>query len=491
MTKSKIYQDMAERTNGGIYIAVVGPVRTGKSTLIKRMMEQIVIPGMEDPYKAERARAELPQSAGGKTIMTAEPKFIPEDAVEICPDGNTPVMIRMIDSVGYMIPGAIGAEEDGEPRMVTTPWLDEPIPMAEAAELGTKKVMEEHGTVGIVVTTDGSVTDIPREDYIDAERRSIEDMKRTGKPFMVIVNSQDPDGAEALTICSELGQRYGVGCIAADCMAITEWELSRIMLELLMDFPATEFRFWLPRWFERLENNHPLKAALYENIRACVSETERMRDAERAVQSIAETECVQDYKIPQYDLGSGSVHCVLNFPDRLFYKVLSEKSGFSVEDDGELMQLLQGLSEIKREYDGISGALERARAEGYGIVIPGREQMTLKEPEVIRKNGSYGVRICAEASSIHMIRADVKAEICPMVGEEQQAKELILYLTGEERDPAKLWESSIYGRSVSDMIGDSMNLRLQSLPETTRMKLKDTLTRMVNESCNGLICLIF
>lgn len=491
MTKSKIYQDMADRTAGGIYVAVVGPVRTGKSTLIKRMMEQIVIPNIRDPHKAERARDELPQSASGKTIMTAEPKFVPEEPVEILSDGGSPVLIRMIDSVGYMIPGAAGAEEDGVPRMISTPWQDEPIPMAEAAELGTRKVMEEHCTVGIVVTTDGSITDIPRQDYVEAEYRSIEDMKRTGKPFVVVVNSQNPDGPEALALRSEIEQQHGVGCIAADCMAMTEWELSQMMLELLMDFPVAEYQFWLPRWLERLELTHPMKQALYAKIREDAAEAERMRDAEKAIQKITELSFVLDYQIPQYQLGCGAVHCVLNFPDRLFYEVLTEKSGFTITDDGDLMKLLQELSAVKREYDGFASALESVRATGYGIVMPTQQQMTLEMPEIVKKGGSYGVRLRAGAPSIHMMRADVRAEICPIVGDEHQAKELLQYLMGGGENTEHLWESSIYGKSVANLIGDSLQTKLQNLPETTRLKLKDTLTRMINEGCNGLICFLF
>ena len=491
MTKSKIYQDMAERTAGGIYVAVVGPVRTGKSTLIKRMMEQIVIPNIRDPYKAERARDELPQSASGKTIMTAEPKFIPEEAVEITPDGTVPILIRMIDSVGYMIPGACGAEEDGVPRMISTPWQDEPISMEAAAELGTRKVMEEHCTVGIVVTTDGSITDIPRQDYVEAEYRSIEDMKRTGKPFVVVVNSQNPDGPDALALREEIERQHGVGCIAADCMAMTEWELSQMMLELLMDFPIEEYQIWLPRWLERLEPQHPIKQALYEKIRAEAESVERMREAECAVQRMAELEFIRDYQIPQYQLGCGSVHCVLNFPDHLFYEVLTEKSGFRVSNDGDLMALLQELSAVKQEYDGIAHALESVRATGYGIVMPTQQQMTLEKPEIVKKGSSYGVRLRAGAPSIHLLRADVRAEICPIVGDEHQAKELLLYLMGGEEDVENLWQSSIYGKSVSDMIGESLSQKVQSLPETTRLKLKDTLSRMLNEECKGLLCILF
>ena len=490
--QQSIYQDMEERTNGSVYIAVAGPVRSGKSTFIKRMMEQIVIPNMDNPYKQERARDELPQSGSGRMIMTAEPKFIPEEPVEISPDGTARLSVRMIDSVGYMIPGAIGASEDGEPRMVTTPWSELPLPLTEAAELGTKKMMEEHCSVGILVTTDGSITDIPRQDYLDAERRCIADMQRTGKPFIVLINSVRPSGPEAQKLRQEIARTYQVGGMAVDCMSLGEQDFTGILTELLRSFPIAEYRFWFPHWVERLESDHPLKKELYEVIRNAVGKTKYMRDAEAAMDEIGTLHEIQDYRIADMNLGEGTVHGVLDFPDTLFYGILGEKSGFEVSDDGDLMALLQNLSAVKKEYDQISSALEEVRATGYGIVMPSQEQMKLDAPEVIHKNGNYGVRLRASAPSIHMMRADIQAEISPIVGDEKQSEDLLHYLLGEsDGDTEKLWDSNIFGKSVSELVNESLSAKMHRIPDGTRMKLRDTLSRMINEGCTGLICLMF
>jgi len=492
MTNNSIYQDMAERTDGSVYIAVVGPVRTGKSTFIKRMMEKVVLPNIANGYKRDRARDELPQSGSGKTIMTAEPKFVPEEAVEISPDGTASLAVRMIDSVGYMIPGAVGATEEGEPRMVTTPWSDQPLPMTEAAELGTRKVMEEHCSVGIVVTTDGSVTDIPREDYAEAEARSIRDMQQTGKPFVVLVNSVEPAGAAAQALQRQIAEDYQVGCLAVDCMALEEQGFAEILTELLRSFPVAEYRIWLPHWVERLEGDHELKKALYQRIRESAAGAETLREAGQVVQEIGTLDCVQDYHIPRIDLGCGAVHCVLDFPESLFYQILSEKSGFPVADDGDLMTLLQSLAAVKREYDQVASALEEVRATGYGIVMPTPDQMHLEVPEIVHKGSSYGVRLRASAPSIHMMRADIQAEVSPMVGDEKQSQDLLQYLMGEyEGDTEKLWESNIFGKSVFELVNEGLTGKMRRMPESTRQKLRDTLCRMLNEGCTGLICLMF
>lgn len=492
MTQNSIYQDMAKRTDGSVYIAVVGPVRTGKSTFIKKMMEKIVIPNIENSYKRERARDELPQSSAGKTIMTAEPKFVPEEPVEICPDGTATMAVRMIDSVGYMIPGAVGATEDGEPRMVTTPWSEQPLPMTEAAEIGTKKVMEDHCSVGILVTTDGTVTDIPREDYEEAEARSIRDMQQTGKPFIVLVNSTDPGSSTAQALQRQIAESYQVGCLAVDCMSLEEQDFSDILTELLLSFPIAEYRIWLPHWVERLESEHEIKTELYQRIRESAAQAKLLRDAENVVQKIGSLACIQDYHVVRLELGSGSVHCVFDFPETLFYQILSDKSGFPVADDGDLMTLLQSLSSVKREYDQVASALEEVRATGYGIVMPTPEQMHLEVPEIVRKGSSYGVRMRASAPSIHMMRADIQAEISPIVGDEKQSEDLLQYLMGEyEGDTEKLWESNIFGKSVFELVNESLMTKMQRMPEATRQKMKDTLNRMLNEGCTGLICLMF
>ena len=483
-----IYARLAARTGGNIYVGVVGPVRTGKSTLIKRIMEELVIPCIEDPYRKERARDELPQSGSGKTIMTSEPKFVPEEAVEISPDGTAKLRVRMIDSVGYMVTGAVGAEEDGVPRMVTTPWYDYEIPMTEAAELGTKKVMEEHCSIGIVVTTDGSVTDIPREDYLEAEGRAIRDMQATKKPFLVVVNSRAPESDAARSVKQLLKEQYGVDASVADCQALDAKGISQLLKELLYAFPMQQLQVHLPRWMDALETEHPVKAELYDALLKIAEKISRLGQAEAALSALDELNQVQDYTLRSIDLGTGTVDCVLTFPEKLFYQILSDRTGMSIQNDAQLMALLTQLSQVKEEYDKISDALSSVKATGYGVVMPTAEEMKLEQPQMLRKNGSFGVKLKAGAPSIHMIRVDIDTEINPMVGGEQQSQDLIAYLSSE--DPEKLWESNIFGKSVYELIQEGLTAKLVRMPEDVRAKFRGSLTRIVNEGATGLICLI-
>lgn len=483
-----IYQDIAARTGGNIYIGVVGPVRTGKSTLIKRIMEQLVIPGISDPYRAERARDELPQSGSGKTIMTSEPKFVPEEAVEICPDGTTTLSVRMIDSVGYMVRGAVGAEEDGVPRMVTTPWYDYEIPMPEAAELGTKKVMEEHCSIGIVVTTDGTVTDIPREDYLEAEDRAIRDMAATGKPYLVIINSRDPFGAAAQTVKAQLRARFGVEAFTADCQSLDVADIAELLQQLLYAFPMRQLQVYLPRWMDALEPEHPVKASLYEALLQRADGIATLGQAEAALQGLRDLENVLDFSIRGIDLGSGTVSCAIGFPDSLFYEILSSKAGTEIENDAQLFALLSDLVKVKAEYDKIADALSSVKATGYGIVMPTADEMKLENPEILRKNGTFGVKLKAGAPSIHMIRVDIDTEISPMVGDEKQSRDLIDHLTSES--PENLWQSNIFGKSVYELVQDGLTTKLIRTPNEVREKFRGSLNRIVNEGATGLICLI-
>ena len=483
-----LYERLATRTGGNIYVGVVGPVRTGKSTLIKRMMEELVIPGIEDPYRKERARDELPQSGSGKTIMTSEPKFVPEEAVEISPDGKARLRVRMIDSVGYMVPGAVGADEEGIPRMVTTPWYDYEIPMTQAAELGTKKVMEEHCSIGLVVTTDGTITDIPRADYIEAENRAIRDMKATGKPFLVIVNSRLPGAEQAKAVKEELRAQHGVEAAIADCQAMTIEDIADLLKELLYAFPMGELQVYLPRWMDALEREHPVKAALWETLLQCVEEITTIGQAEAALGKLKELEQVQDYTLRNIDLATGTVSCSVQFPESLFYEILSTKTGIPIQSDAQLLKLLTELSAVQAEYDQIADALASVKATGYGIVMPTAGEMTLEAPELLRKNGAFGVKLKAGAPSIHMIRVDIDTEISPMVGGEKQSQDLISYLTDE--DPDKLWESNIFGKSVYDLIREGLTAKIIGVPEEVRSKFRGSLTRIVNEGATGLICLI-
>ena len=483
-----IYADIAGRTGGNIYIGVVGPVRTGKSTLIKRIMEQLVIPNMEDPYRQERARDELPQSGSGRTIMTSEPKFVPEEAVEILTDTATKLRVRMIDTVGYMVDGAVGAEEDGKPRMVTTPWYDEEIPMTQAAELGTKKVMEEHCSIGMVVTTDGSVTDIPRADYERAERRAIEDMKATGKPFLVIINSRTPSGSAAKQVKEKLDREFGVRSVIADCQALDTDQIAGILKELLYAFPLKELRIHMPRWMDVLEEDHPLKASLYEALLQRAEEITTLASAAPELGKLTELEQVLGFELRSVELSTGTVSCVLRFPEALFYEILSTKAGIEIRNDAQLLKLLTELSQTKTAHDKISDALSQVKATGYGVVMPKAEEMVLEKPEIIKKGGSFGVKLKAGAPSIHMIRVDIDTEISPMVGDEKQSRDLIAYLGGE--DPEKLWQSNIFGKSVYELIQEGLSAKLVQLPEEVRGKFRGTLSRIVNDGANGLICLI-
>ena len=483
-----IYKDIAARTGGNVYIGVVGPVRTGKSTLIKRVMENLVIPAIADPYRQARARDELPQSGSGRTIMTSEPKFVPEEAVEISPQGKAAMRVRMIDSVGYMIPGAVGAEEEGVPRMVTTPWSETPIPMTEAAELGTRKVMEDHCTIGLVVTTDGSVTDIPRQDYLEAEGRAIRDMQQTGKPFLVIVNTRHPGSETSGKVQDELRERYGVESVAADCQGLDSRGICQLLEQLLYSFPLQQVQVYLPRWLDALEAEHPVKATLYPALQTYACQIGMLAQAEMTLGKLKELEEVLDVAIRAVDLGTGTVSCEVRLRDQLFYDILSNRAGHTIENEGQLLQLLTELSQVKKEYDRIADALASVQATGYGIVMPSAKETTLEKPEVVRKGGAYGVRLKAQAPSIHMMRVDVDTQISPMVGGEQQSQDLISYLSGE--DPDRLWESNIFGKSLGTMIQEGLTGKLLRTPEDVRAKFRGSLSRVVNEGANGLICLI-
>lgn len=484
----EIYSEIAARTGGNIYIGVVGPVRTGKSTLVKRIMEELVIPAIEEPYRRERARDELPQSGSGKTIMTTEPKFVPEEAVEISPDGTSRLRVRMIDSVGYMVDGAVGAEENGVPRMVTTPWYDQEIPMTQAAELGTKKVMEEHCSIGLVLTTDGSIADIPRASYVPAERRAILDMKATGKPFLVVVNSREPGGELAKAVERYIAKEYGLRPYVADCQSLDKPDIAGLFQAVLAAFPMTELRVFLPRWLDALEAEHPVKTALYQSLLQRAGEITDLGQAEQSLAPLAALELVQDYSLRSVDFGSGVVSCTIILPEALFYEILSSRAGIPIQNDAALINLLSELSEIRREYDKISAALASVKATGYGVVMPTAEEMKLEKPEILKRGGSYGVRLKAGAPSIHMMRVDIDTEISPMVGDEKQSQQLIDYLKDE--NPDNLWQSNIFGKSVYDLIQDGLNAKLTRMPEDVRGKFRGTLTRIVNEGANGLICLI-
>jgi len=491
LENTNIYSEVARRTGGDIYIGVVGPVRTGKSTFIKRFMETLVIPGITNVYARERARDELPQSGSGRTIMTAEPKFVPEEAVEVQLAGGANLRVRLIDCVGYMVDGAAGQFEDGVPRMVTTPWFPEPVPMTEAAETGTRKVIAEHSTIGIVVTTDGSISDIPREDYIAPESRVIDELRELGKPFIILLNSAEPESERAQSLARELREKHGVGCIPINCLTLDESAITRILRAVLSEFPLTELGIFLAPWIEALPADHPIKRELYSAMLEGTAQLKRVRDLENALSSLSECDTVSAVRILAIDMGTGIALCEVDAPRELFYRTLSERSGLDVSDDGDLMQLMCRLAERAREYDKVEGALESVRQTGYGIVMPSLEELTLEEPEIMRQGGRYGVRLRASAPSIHMMRADIQTEVSPIVGSEKQSEELIRYLLSEFEDsPEKLWESNIFGKSLHSLISEAIITKLGHMPVDAREKLRETLERVINEGSGGLICIL-
>ena len=491
MEQQSIYEDIALRTEGDIYIGVVGPVRTGKSTFIKRFMETMVIPNIDNVYRRERARDELPQSGSGRTIMTAEPKFVPEEAVEVTMENGAVFSVRLIDCVGYLIPGAVGAMEDDNPRMVTTPWFDYEIPMTEAAEIGTRKVIAEHSTIGIVVTTDGTITDILREDYLEAEERVISELKELGKPFLVVVNSAYPGSERAQAIRAGIAARYDVTAVCADCLELDERAVSEIIRGVLYEFPVKELDLFLPPWVDALPYDHPIKSGLYSAIREGCGGMHRIRDVETAIGAIGACETVSHAQITSISLGSGLAAGRLELPRSLFYDTLSQQSGFAVHDDGDLLGLLSELALVKCEYDKVAGALDEVKNTGYGIVVPSTDELVLEEPEIVKQGGRYGVRLKASAPSIHMIRADIETEVSPIVGNEKQSEEMVNFLLQEfEGDTKAIWQSNIFGKSFHDLVSEDLNAKLKRMPDDARAKLQETLQRIINEGSGGLICII-
>ena len=488
---TSIYQNIATRTAGDIYIGVVGPVRTGKSTFIKRFMETQVIPNIDNVYRKERARDELPQSGSGRTIMTAEPKFVPEEAAQIQLEGGGSCSVRLIDCVGYMVPGAVGQYEDLSPRMVTTPWYDHEIPMTEAAEIGTRKVIAEHSTIGIVVTTDGSIADIPREDYLEAEERVIRELQELGKPFIVLLNSSDPSGDRAEAIARDIASRYEVKCVPVNCLTLEEEDVAAILKAVLYEFPMQELDLYLPPWVDALPDGHPIKAGLYQAIRESTAQLHHIREVEDMVGALGQSEHISEARVTALDLGTGVAAATLGLPRELFYQTLSEQSGFSVSDDGDLMSLLTRLSAVKAEYDKVAGALKDVRETGYGIVVPGIDELTLEEPEIMKQGGRYGVRLKASAPSLHIIRADIETTVSPIVGNEKQSEDMVNYLLQEfEGDTTKIWQSNIFGRSFHEIVNEDLQAKLKHMPDDARLKLRQTLERIINEGTGGLICII-
>jgi len=486
-----ILNDIAERTGGDIYLGVVGPVRTGKSTFIKRFMEMMVIPNIKDMYDQERAKDELPQSGAGRTITTTEPKFVPNEAVEITTTNGLSLKVRMVDCVGYSVEGALGYEEDEEPRMVRTPWFDYEVPFEEAAEIGTRKVIADHSTIGLVITTDGSISDIPRNAYEEPEERVINELKELNKPFIIILNSVRPYDRETLTLAEELSDKYEVSVIPADVALISVDQMLGILEEVLYEFPVQEVNIKLPRWVDELDEEFWLRESLEDSIREVLNGIRKVRDIDKAIEKLSDIENISYVSLEEMSLGTGTASIDVTVPEELFYRSLSEVSGFPVDGTHDIMRLMKDLSVAKKEFDKVSSALDEVRDTGYGVVTPRLEEMFLEEPELIRQGSRFGVKLKAKAPSLHIIRADITTEITPIIGTEKQCEELVRYMLDEfEEDPTKIWDSNIFGKSLHDLVREGIQNKLHRMPENAQVKLQDTLQRIVNEGSGGLICII-
>lgn len=491
MEKYNIYQQISERTQGDIYIGVVGPVRTGKSTFIKRFMDLLVIPNIENEYSKGRAKDELPQSASGRTIMTTEPKFVPNEAVEILLDENVKFKVRLVDCVGYMVKGAVGHMENDTPRMVSTPWFEHQIPFVEAAEVGTKKVINDHSTIGLVMTTDGSITDIDREDYIEAEERVINELKEINKPFVVLLNSTSPMDSETESLRQELEEKYGVPVIATNCAQLKIEDLNSIMEGILLEFPIREIGINIPKWIESLEDDYWLKIDMINAVKDVFEGIGKIREIKGAMSKFDDYEFIKKAYVDNINLGGGNALIEVNIEDGLFYRVLSEMTEIEINGEHKLISLMKDLARVKKEYDKIEFALNDVKLKGYGIVTPRITELTLEEPEIVKQGSRFGVKLRASAPSIHMIRADIETEIAPLVGTEKQSEELVNYLLKEfEGEPEKLWQSNIFGKSLHELVSEGLQNKLGRMPEDAQLKLQETLQKIINEGSGGLICII-
>ncbi|AFM40815.1 stage IV sporulation protein A [Desulfosporosinus acidiphilus SJ4] len=493
MEKLDIFRDIAERTGGDIYLGVVGPVRTGKSTFIKRFMDLLVLPNIQDAFERERAKDELPQSGTGRMITTTEPKFIPSESVEIVVKDSIHMNVRLVDCVGYGVEGAIGYEtEDGEePRMMKTSWSDEPMSFQEAAELGTRKVITDHATIGIVITTDGSITDLPREAYLDAEERVIYELRQLGKPFVVLLNTTRPYSDNTMELCRDLEEKYSIPVLPVNCLDMNQDDITQILEEVLYEFPVAEVNIDLPKWVEELETTHEVRAAFEDTVRKAIEDVRRLRDIDQALDDLTECQYAQDVLLKEMNLGTGVANIEITAVDGLFKTVLQELTGLEIEGDHSLLRIVQDYSKAKREWDKMSVAIEEVRVNGYGVVTPQLEEMFLEEPELVKQGGHYGIKLKASAPSLHIIRADVTTEITPLIGTEKQAEELVKYILDEfESDPKKVWSSNIFGKSLHDLVREGIQNKLYKMPENAQHKLQDTLQRIVNDGNGGLICII-
>ena len=491
MTNTSIYKDITERTGGDIYIGIVGPVRTGKSTFIKQFMDKLVLPNISGDYMKERANDELPQSSSGRTIMTTEPKFIPETAAEIKIDDSAVMNVRLIDCVGYIVPSALGYIEGNEPRMVMTPWFDEPVPFNMAAEIGTRKVINEHSTIGLVITTDGSISDIPRDEYEEAEERVIGELKAINKPFVVLLNCMYPKSEEAISLGVKLSKKYSVPVVPVNCLELSEEDIKHILSRILYEFPVKEMSLCFPKWINTLPLSHWLRNEITESIKNRVSNINHIRDIGVFEEAFEGNENIQKASVSKVNLGNGCCEVELSLENSLFYKILTETTGLVINDEMELMENIKEMALMKKEYQRVKGALEEVEATGYGIIMPETEELSLEEPEIVKQGGRYGVRLRASAPSIHLMKANITTEVSPIVGSEKQSEDLVMYLlSGFEEDPVKIWDSNIFGKSLHDLVNEGLHTKLSRMPVDARMRVQETVERVINEGCNGLVCIL-
>lgn len=489
MNTFHLYKDMEARTNGEIYIGVVGPVRTGKSTFIKRFMDLLVLPKMKDEHDKARTRDELPQSASGKTIMTTEPKFVPKEAAQIQLDDDIAVKIRLIDCVGYMVDGAAGHVENDEERMVKTPWFDYEIPFTKAAGIGTKKVIHEHSTIGIVVTTDGTIGEIPRENYREPEGRTIRELQEIGKPFVVLVNTKKPYGPESQAVVEELEKTYGVSAMAVNCEQLREEDIHKIMQNVLYEFPVSEIQFFVPKWVEMLPRDHKIKQDLLEHVRAVMGNLNEIKDAAAGIGK-PDSPYIEEMKIDEIGMDTGCVKIRIQIADAFYYEMLSEMTGTDISGEYDLISTMKNLSGLKAEYEQVKDAMEAVKMKGYGVVNPKRDEIRLEAPVIIKQGNKYGVKIHAQAPSIHMIRANIESEIAPIVGNEQQAQDLVDFLKKESDTEEGIWSTNIFGKSVEELVQDGMHNKISMINDESQVKLQDTMQKIVNDSNGGLVCII-
>ncbi len=490
MDNFHVYKDMEARTKGEIYIGVVGPVRTGKSTFIKRFMELLVIPAMEDENSRNLSRDELPQSAAGKTIMTTEPKFIPKEAAGIELGDGIGVKVRLIDCVGFMVEGAGGHIENGGERMVKTPWFEEEIPFTKAAEIGTRKVITDHSTIGVVVTSDGSFGDLGRQNYINAEQTAISELKALQKPFIVLLNSVRPYSDETVSLARSLEEEYGVSVMPINCEQLKKEDVYHILEKVLKEFPVVRLDFVIPKWLEILPGTHPIKAQVIEGAKQVLSQVGQMKDVAGGMEDI-HTDSMKEIRLDRMNMADGCVTMNVVMDDGCYYQILSDFTGLPIGGEDQLMQMFESLAKMHKEYVKVQDALSQVRLKGYGAVTPERSEILLEDPQVIRHGNKYGVKIKAEAPSIHMIKAQIQTEIAPIVGSEQQAQDLIAYIKESSReDPEGIWDANIFGKSIEQIVGDGIHGKISQLTDESQMKLQDTMQKIINDSNGGMICII-